>query len=188
MLIVGLGNPGKEYAKTHHNVGFMFVDEVAKSYNVTFKLEKKFQCYIGEFIQNGKKHYLMKPTTYMNLSGHAVRLFSDYYHIERNDIFVIYDDMDLPIGARRIRKSGSAGGHNGMKSMIKEVGTSDIARLRLGIGRSKEDSQEKVIDFVLSNFSKVEMNILNETLNISANIINDLLNNGIDYIMNNYNK
>ena len=188
MLIVGLGNPGKEYAKTHHNVGFMFVDEVAKCYNVTFKLEKKFQCYLGEFIQNGKKHYLMKPTTYMNLSGHAVRLFIDYYNIDSKDIFVIYDDMDLPIGAKRIRKTGSAGGHNGMKSMIKEVGTNEIARLRIGIGRSKEDSENKVIDFVLSNFSKQEMNILQETLDLSGNIINDLINNGLDYIMNNYNK
>ena len=130
----------------------------------------------------------MKPTTYMNLSGHAVKLFSDYYNIDSNEIFVIYDDMDLPIGARRIRKSGSAGGHNGMKSMIKEVGTSDISRLRVGIGRSREESHDKVIDFVLSNFSKSEMNILNETLNMSANIINDLINHGIDYIMNNYNK
>lgn len=188
MLIVGLGNPGKEYANTHHNVGFMFVDEVAKSYNVTFKPVRKFQCYIGEFIQNGKKHYLMKPVTYMNLSGHAVRLFTDYYNIKSKDIFVIYDDMDLPIGTRRIRKSGSAGGHNGMKSMIKELGTSNLLRLRIGIGRSKEDSHDKVIDFVLSNFSKAEMHVLNETLNISANIINDLINHGIDYIMNNYNK
>ena len=188
MLIVGLGNPGKEYEKTHHNVGFMFVDAVAKSYNVTFKLEKKFQCYIGEFMQNGQKHYLMKPTTYMNLSGHAVRLFSDYYNIDSEDIFVIYDDMDLPIGTKRIRKSGSAGGHNGMKSMIKEVGTSNISRLRIGIGRSKDESHDKVIDFVLSNFSKVEMKVLEETLNISANIINDLINHGVDYIMNNYNK
>ena len=130
----------------------------------------------------------MKPTTYMNLSGHAVRLFSDYYNIDSKDIFVIYDDMDLPIGAKRIRKTGSAGGHNGMKSMIKEVGTTEIARLRIGIGRSKEDSENKVIDFVLSNFSKQEMNILQETLDLSGNIINDLINNGLDYIMNNYNK
>lgn len=188
MLIVGLGNPGKEYAKTHHNVGFMFVDSVAESYNVTFKLEKKFQCYIGEFIQNGKKHYLMKPTTYMNLSGHAVRLFTDYYNILAEDIFVVYDDMDLPIGTRRIRKSGSAGGHNGMKSMIKEVGTPNIMRLRIGIGRSKDESHDKVIDFVLSNFSNSEMTLIKETLDLSANLINDLINHGIDFIMNNYNK
>lgn len=188
MLIVGLGNPGKEYANTHHNVGFMFVDKVAESYNVTFKPEKKFQCLIGEFVQNGKKHYIMKPTTYMNLSGHAVRLFIDYYNIDSSEIFVVYDDMDLPLGTKRIRKNGSAGGHNGMKSMIKEVGTQEISRLRIGIGRSKAQGEDKVIDFVLSKFSKTELAVLKDTLDYAPNIINDLINHGLDYIMNNYNR
>lgn len=188
MLIVGLGNPGKEYELTHHNIGFMFVDKVSESYQVKFKLDKKFQCYITEFTQNNKKHYLMKPTTYMNLSGHAIRLFMDYYKIDPNDIFVIYDDMDLPINTRRIRKSGSAGGHNGMKSVIKEVGTSNVLRLRIGIGRKTHENQKEVIDYVLSKFSKSELNQLEDTLNMAPNIINDLINHGIDYIMNNYNK
>ena len=126
MLIVGLGNPGKEYANTHHNIGLMFVDKVAESYNVTFKPEKKFQCLVGEFVQNGKKHYIMKPTTYMNLSGHAVRLFTDYYNIDSSEVFVIYDDMDLDVGVLRLREKGSAGGHNGIKNIIENIKTSEF--------------------------------------------------------------
>lgn len=188
MLIVGLGNIGKEYESTHHNIGFMFVDEVAKSYNLTFKLEKKFKCYLAEFTQNNQKHYIMKPTTYMNLSGEAIKPFMDYYKIPLDELFVIYDDMDLPLNARRIRKTGSAGGHNGIKSIIKETGSQDFKRLRVGIGRTTHQSENATIDFVLSKFSKSELSILNDTLSYAPNIINDLINHGIDFIMNKYNK
>ncbi len=189
MLIIGLGNPGKKYEQTHHNVGFMFIDSVAASFKVIFKEEKRFKCYLGEFNLNGEKHYLMKPLTYMNLSGDAVASFINYYKISPNEIFVIYDDMDLPLNTRRIRKSGSAGGHNGMKSIINNLGTKDFLRLRIGIGRSKiDESNDDVIDYVLSKFSKKELDILSETLTLAPNIILDLINHGADYIMNNYNK
>jgi PTH1 family peptidyl-tRNA hydrolase len=186
-LIVGLGNPGKEYERTRHNAGFMVMEKIEKELNVSID-QKKFKALVCKTNVGGEQVLLMKPQTYMNLSGEAVQEAMKFFRIDIKDLLVIYDDMDLPIGAKRIRKTGSAGGHNGMKSMIKEVGTNEIARLRIGIGRSKEDSENKVIDFVLSNFSKQEMNILQETLDLSGNIINDLINNGLDYIMNNYNK
>ena len=125
MVIVGLGNPGSKYEQTRHNVGFMFVDEIAKSYNVSFKLEKKHQAEVATILVNGEKHYLLKPTTYMNLSGKAVKSFTDYYKISMNDILVISDDLDLPVSAFRIRKSGGAGGHRGILSIINECGTNE---------------------------------------------------------------
>ena len=118
MIIVGLGNPGKEYANTPHNVGFMAVDEIAKNNNIEFKLSKKHNAMIGEGIISGEKSYLIKPLTYMNLSGNAVRSFVEYYNIDVESILIIYDDMDLPLGHLRIRKSGTSGGHKGMKSII----------------------------------------------------------------------
>ena len=133
MVIVGLGNPGKEYHETHHNVGFMFVDKIASSYNATFKLEKKHSCDVAQILINGEKHYLLKPLTYMNLSGKAVKSFCDYYKINPNEILVISDDLDLAVSAFRIRKSGGAGGHKGILSIINELGTNEFARLRIGI-------------------------------------------------------
>lgn len=189
MLIIGLGNPGKTYEQTHHNVGFMFIDYVAEKLKITFKEEKKFKCYLGEFNLNGQKHYLMKPLTYMNLSGEAVSSFVNYYKIPSEELFVIYDDMDLPLNTRRIRKTGSAGGHNGMKSIINFLGTTNILRLRIGIGRNiKKNTNEEVIDYVLSKFTKKELDILCETLSLAPEIVIDLINKGADYIMNNYNK
>lgn len=183
MFIVGLGNPGKEYECTHHNIGFMALDEIAKSYNVEFSFESKFQAYVAEIRVNGKKHFLVKPTTYMNLSGHAVRLLMDYYKVEPKDILMIHDDMDFPCGTIHIRKSGSGGGHNGVKSMVKEVGTTDIPRIRVGIGKANKD----IVDYVLSKFSKSEMEQLKPAIELMPNICEDFINNGIDYIMNKYN-
>lgn len=184
MIIVGLGNIGKDYENTHHNIGFMVLDVIAKVNNITFKLEKRFQAYIGEYIYKGEKHLLVKPTTYMNNSGVAIRLILDYYRKNENDLFVFYDDLDLPLGALRIRKEGSAGGHNGVKSIISHIGTNKWARLRIGIKKEKEVN---TIDYVLSKFSKREMETIDKVLNIMPNLLDDLLNNGIDYIMNHYN-
>lgn len=186
MLFVGLGNPGKDYANTHHNVGFMFADKIAECFNVKFKLSKKHQCYMAEFEYNNQKHYIIKPITYMNLSGLSVKSIISYYKINVNDVFIIYDDMDLPLGLLRIRKAGSAGGHNGMKSIIKELGTSEIQRLRVGIDHAVGE-REDVIDYVLSQISKSEHAILDKSIELAPNICIDLINNGIDYVMNNYN-
>lgn len=184
MVIIGLGNPGKEYENTHHNVGFMFVDKVIDSLNINFKLDKKHQAYVAVANINNEKHYFLKPITYMNLSGKAVKSFLDYYKISEKEILVVSDDLDLPLSTIRIRKNGSAGGHNGIKSIINELGTSEFARLRIGIGRL---NNKNVIDYVLSNFSSNEKETLSKTLEIAPNIFLDLVNNNLDYIMNKYN-
>ena len=160
MVIVGLGNPGKKYEKTRHNAGFMFVDFVCHAYQSFFKLKKELEAEIAEIYINNEKHILVKPITYMNNSGNAVYKVLNYYKkdlsIDINELIVIYDDMDLPIGSLRIRKNGSSGGHNGMKSIISCVNSSDFKRIRIGIGHP-EDNQ---IDYVLGNFSKNEWNLI----------------------------
>lgn len=184
MIIIGLGNIGKEYENTHHNIGFMALDEVAKVNNLTFKLEKKHQAYIAEYIYEDKKHLLVKPTTYMNNSGISVKSITDYYKIPIDDILVIYDDLDLPLANIRIRKSGASGGHNGIKSIINHLGTNQFSRIRIGIMKEKEID---TIDYVLSKFSKKELSVMDNTLQKIPLMIDDYLKYGIDYIMNHYN-
>ena len=184
MLIVGLGNPGSEYAANHHNIGFMMVDSVADKYNVKFKNEKKFQAEVAEFRYNNEKHYIIKPQTYMNLSGKSVKAFVDYYKISLDDIIVIYDDLDIPLGDIRIRKNGSSGGHNGMKSIISNLNSEEFKRIRIGIGRNSDNN---VIDYVLSDFTNAEKQIIEPVINMAPAIITDLLDRDIDYIMNKYN-
>lgn len=184
MIIVGLGNIGKKYESTHHNAGFMAIDQVAKANQLTFLEEKKFQAYVVEYMDGGTKHYFVKPTTYMNNSGIAVKAILDYYKKTNEDLFVIYDDLDLPLGEIRIRKNGSSGGHNGIKSIIENIGTQKFARLRIGIQKQKEVD---TIDYVLSKFSKKELEMINPTIEKMPNIVDDLLHYGVDYIMNHYN-
>ena len=183
MIIVGLGNPGKEYAKTRHNIGFMFVDAIADSYKVEFKLDKKLQCMKSEIMIGGEKHILVKPITYMNLSGNSVRSVMDYYKKTPDDVIVIYDDMDLDLAKVRIRKNGSSGGHNGIKSIIACLNTQEFKRIRIGIGPHPQDA----IDYVLGCFSKKEQTALDNVFVKSTSMIEDLINKGMDYLMNNYN-
>ena len=184
MIIVGLGNIGKEYECTHHNIGFMVLDEVAKANNLEFKLEKKHQAFIAEYIYKGEKHLLVKPTTYMNNSGISVRSIIDYYKKTNEDVLIIYDDLDLPLGQIRIRKNGSAGGHNGIKSIIAHLNTQEFSRVRIGIKKEKEMD---TINYVLSKFSKKELDVLKPTLELMPRMIDDYLTNGTNYIMNHYN-
>lgn len=149
--IVGLGNPGKEYEKTRHNVGFMVVDAIAKELKLDFK--KKFSADIAKGSYNGETIVLVKPLTYMNNSGDAVRMVTDFYQIDHEDIIIVYDDMDLPIGKIRLRQKGGAGGHNGIKSIIAHLNHQIFKRLRIGIGSIEKDD---VIKHVLGNFSKEE--------------------------------
>lgn len=183
MIIVGLGNPGEKYEKTRHNIGYMFVDKIAQSNGVAFKLDKKLKCMLGEFSLKGEKHFIVKPITYMNLSGEAVRAVIDYYKKTADDVIVIYDDMDLDLGKVRIRKNGSSGGHNGIKSIISHLNTDVFKRIRIGIGHKPADA----IEYVLGCFSKTDQNILNEVFDKAPNMIDDLIYKGIDYIMNHYN-
>ena len=131
MIIVGLGNVGKEYENTHHNAGFLALDSIAKANQLEFRLEKKFQAYICEYIYQNEKHLLVKPTTYMNHSGIAVKLILDYYKKGMDDLFVIYDDLDMPVGKLRLRQSGSAGGHNGIKNIILHTGSQNFNYLAI---------------------------------------------------------
>lgn len=157
-LIVGLGNPGSKYEETKHNAGFIFLDYLAKSYGVSFKHNKKFNGEVAEYKINGEKIFLGKPDTYMNLSGSFVKSISDFYTIDTNDIIVIYDDFNFNVGCYRIRDKGSHGGHNGMKDIINKLKTSDIFRIKLGIGNTNGD----VSNYVLSKFGKRDLATLRE--------------------------
>ncbi len=183
MIIVGLGNPGLKYAKTRHNTGYMFVDYVAMANKATFKMDKDLQCMKAEIVIKGEKHWLIKPITYMNSSGNCVRAVKDYYKVDISQILVIYDDKDLDIGVVRIRKCGSSGGHNGIKSIISSLGTESFSRIRIGIGPNNIE----MIDFVLSKFNKNEKVIIDNIISTAPNMVDDYVNHGIDYIMNHYN-
>lgn len=159
-LIVGLGNPGGQYAETRHNVGFLLLDCLAEDLKLDFR--PKFQGLVTETVINGEKVFLLKPQTFMNLSGRSVREITQFYKILPEDILVIYDDMDLATGRLRLRSSGSAGGHNGMKSIIGEIGTESFWRLKIGIGRPPAGWDPA--RYVLAPFSKEEMPLLEETL------------------------
>lgn len=152
-LIVGLGNPGKEYENTRHNSGFCVMDELAKECQVQIE-QKKFKSLIATTRIHGEQVMLMKPQTYMNNSGEAVIEAVKFYHIDLEDILVIYDDMDMPIGKIRLREKGSAGGQNGVKSIIAHLHTQDFKRIRVGIGK---DSRVPVVDWVLGKIRKEEL-------------------------------
>ena len=137
-LIIGLGNPEQEYSKTRHNMGFNTINKIAQKYNIEIN-KNKFQGLYQNVIIEGKKAILIKPQTYMNLSGNCVQEFANFYKIEKENIIVIYDDMDIDAGQIKIRKKGSAGGHNGMKSIIQRLGTEEFPRIRIGIGRPKHN-------------------------------------------------
>ncbi|WP_271251803.1 aminoacyl-tRNA hydrolase [Pseudanabaena sp. Chao 1811] len=199
-LIVGLGNPGPEYERTRHNIGFMAVDALAKDWSISLGKEKRFYGIFGEgrlsssLAHNGKIR-LLKPTTYMNLSGQAVRACADWFKCSPENILVIYDDMDLPLGKLRLRPSGSAGGHNGMKSIISHLGTQNFPRLRLGIGRggNKENqaiatkANQNVTNHVLGGFTATENKVLPEVLDLGNSTVTSILRDGLEKTMSLYN-
>ncbi len=185
-LIVGLGNPESRYDQTRHNIGFDAVDSLAKAWSLSWKENKRFQGLIAEGISPyGNKIRLLKPLTYMNRSGQAVRAVIDWYKIAPGSVLVIYDDMDLPVGRLRIRRSGSAGGHNGMKSIISHLGSQDFPRLRIGIGKS--DVKRQTIGHVLGKFAPEEKKVIQEMLDISVNAVEKSLKQGVEKAMNIYN-
>ena len=137
-MIVGLGNPGSKYDGTRHNVGFMAIDKIVKNLDVTFTEDKIFKAEVGSAFINGEKVYFVKPTTFMNNSGIAVKALLTYYNIDLSDMVVIYDDLDMVVGKLRLRQKGSAGGHNGIKSIIAHLNTQDFNRIKIGIGRPQK--------------------------------------------------
>ena len=185
-LIVGLGNPEPKYAKTRHNIGFELVDTLAKSWQIDWQKNRRFQGLFAEGIANsGNKICLLKPLTYMNRSGQSVRSVTDWYKLTPSSLLVIYDDMDLPLGKIRLRMSGSAGGHNGMKSIIAHLGQQDFPRLRIGIGKSTE--QQETVSHVLGKFSPTEAKIIPEVLGLAEDAINLSLKQGVEKAMSLYN-
>jgi PTH1 family peptidyl-tRNA hydrolase len=183
-LIVGLGNPGKEYHETRHNVGFRVLDELARRYGLAFgKLERKAHAVTGTI--GGEKVILCKPQTYMNLSGEAVRAAVDFYKVDLIRVFIVSDDLDLPLGTLRLRKIGSAGGQNGLKSVIQHLGSSEFSRLRFGIGRPPGKMAAK--DYVLGVFKGDEAILVAQMVERAANAVESWMVEGMDAAMNKYN-
>ena len=192
MLIVGLGNPGKEYENTRHNAGFWCADKLASHFAVGFSPIRKYQADIAVFKYNSDTHYLLKPLTYMNNSGEAVWAFLQDKNIEASQILVIEDDINLPVGRIRIRANGSAGGHNGLKSIISKIGE-DFWRLRIGVGQPQTDNSnsdnehEKLISHVLGEISPSEAIILRQVIKIIPELAQDWLNGEGSKVMNKFN-
>lgn len=183
-LIIGLGNPGKQYEKTRHNVGFMVIDKLSK--DLTIPLDRqKFNGIYGVGHISGEKVILLKPLTYMNLSGECIRPLMDFYDINDEDIVVIYDDLDLPVGKTRLRTKGSAGGHNGIKSMILHLATQDFNRIRVGIDRPNNGM--KISDYVLGHFTKENEQGINEAIERSSDACVKWLSTSFTQVMNEYN-
>ena len=179
-LVVGLGNPGKEYDKTRHNIGFMVLDD----YLGNVKWSTKFNALYYECAINQDNVLCVKPLTCMNNSGNAVGEFVRYFNIDIKDILVIQDDLDLNVGDYKLKCHSSSGGHNGIKSIINSLGNQDFPRLKVGIGSVKKD---QVIDYVLGKFSKIELETLNNEFITFGKIIDSFINVGIDKTMNVYN-
>ena len=172
-LLVGLGNPGDKYFETKHNVGFMLIDQLAKKQNVTFTHDKIFQADLASFFLNGEKIYLVKPTTFMNESGKAVHALLTYYGLDIEDLLVIYDDLDMEVGKIRLRAKGSAGGHNGIKSIIQHIGTQVFNRVKIGIGRPQKGMS--VVHHVLGKFDKDDYITILQTIDRVEEAVNDYL-------------
>ncbi len=176
-LIIGLGNPGEEYANTRHNMGFMTLDRFANKHNLEFKLESKFKGLISKVDFNGNKALLLKPLTYMNLSGESIIEVMHYYKISILDILVICDDLDSPLGRIRLRKDGSSGGHNGLKSIEHNCNSNQFKRIKIGIDRSPVIP---VIDWVLKKLTKEEIATLEPSFDTAIAAIEDFIND-IDF-------
>ncbi|MFA6378716.1 MAG: aminoacyl-tRNA hydrolase [Candidatus Omnitrophota bacterium] len=185
-LLVGLGNPGKEYAATRHNFGFLVVSHFADLYQIKFVKSAKYHGMIGCGTIEGKRVHLLLPLTYMNASGVAVKAFVQAQEIALGHVLVLCDDFHLDFGEIRIRPQGSSGGHNGLTSVVQEIGSEDVARLRLGIGAPREKSQ--TIDFVLSDFRINEKKRLQEIISEATDCCNVFLMSGISQAMTRFNK
>lgn len=183
-LIAGLGNPGSKYEYTRHNAGFMVIDDLAKKLNI--KVNKlKFKSLIGEGFIGNEKVILMKPSTYMNDSGKAILDCFNYYNLSPENLIVICDDIDIPFGTIRIKKKGSAGTHNGLKSIIYLIQSQDFPRVKVSVGQN--DNNYDLKDFVLSQFSKKEFEVLKKEIDMSSDACIKIVEENVDYAMNNFN-
>ena len=183
-LIVGLGNPGEEYQKTRHNAGFLLIDRLCEKLDLTLD-KKKCQAHYGIYRHKDERIIIAKPQTFMNRSGAAVASLLKFYDIDVQDLIVIHDDLDLPLGKLRLRKQGSSGGQKGMASIIEQLGTSNINRMRIGIGK---DKQIDTIDYVLGRFSPEDMQILDETFEKGADALIYSFDHDFELVMSRYNQ
>ncbi len=183
-LVVGLGNPGLKYKNTWHNLGFLCIDYIAQEHNINVD-KVKFKALIGEGFINGEKVILAKPQTYMNLSGESVREISEYYKIEPKSIIIMYDDINLNLGKIRIRNKGSAGGHNGLKSVIYHLNSDNFPRLRLGI--KNEEVKLELIDYVLTKIPETDKETIFSCIKSVSKAVEYIIDGQIDLAMNEFN-
>lgn len=185
-IIAGLGNPGKEYENTRHNAGYEVIDALAEKYNISV-LELKHKAMIGKGYIEGQKAVLVKPLTFMNLSGESLRMVTDYYKADaEQDLIVVSDDISLPPGQLRVRKKGSAGGHNGLKNIIKMLGTENFQRIRMGVGEKPKNYD--LADWVLGYFNKEEKAAMEEATAKAVRAVELMLAEGADAAMNEFNR
>ena len=185
-IIAGLGNPTLQYEGTRHNVGFDVIDTLADKYNISVDARKS-SAFIGKGMIEGQKVILVKPQTYMNLSGESIRGLVDYYKIDvEHELLVIYDDISLDVGQLRIRKKGSAGGHNGIKNIIANLGTQNFPRIKVGVG--EKPKKYDLADYVLSHFSKAERELMEEGYQKAVKAVEMLLDGEMEAAMNEYNR
>jgi PTH1 family peptidyl-tRNA hydrolase len=190
-LIIGLGNPGQGYSNNRHNIGFMCLKHFSKEHRIEFD-RKQANARVGRGKVEGIDVVLAKPQTYMNLSGQSVNRLMHNFKLKAEDIIVVHDDMDLPLGKVRIRGGGSSGGHNGINSIIQEIGTRDFIRIKIGIGRPEKDEDEPhdgrdIVDYVLSNFTAEEKKLLEPSIEKVSSAILCLLTEGLEAAMNRFN-
>ena len=183
-LIVGLGNPEGEYSNTRHNMGFDAINHLSQKLNITVTKEK-FKALYGDGMINNEKVILLKPQTYMNLSGEAIIKYKDFYKIPSENIIVIYDDIDVDIGKIKIRKKGGPGTHNGMKSVISEIDTQNFPRIRIGIG--KPENKGQLIEYVIGKMPQTDKDILEKATILGKEAILEIIKNGVDIAMNKFN-
>jgi len=184
-IIIGLGNPTREYEGTRHNIGFDVITRIAEDYHILLDF-KKHKAICGKGYIEGEKVILAKPQTYMNLSGESVRELMDFYKVMPNEIIVIYDDISLDVGQIRLRKQGSAGGHNGIKSILNHIGTQEFPRIKVGVGDKPKGWD--LADYVLSPFSKQDQPIIQDTITKSSEAVKSIIKDGMEAAMNIYNK
>lgn len=184
-VVVGLGNPGSQYAQTKHNIGFVTVDYFAEQHNIKFN-KVKHKAVIGEGSISGEKLMLVKPQTYMNASGECVMELVNFYKLPLENLIVIYDDIDLPVGKVRIRPNGSSGTHNGMRSIIYLLNKQDFPRIRIGVGKQPEYMD--LADYVMTKFSKDELPLMEEAVKKATLTVEEITRSGISAAMNKYNR
>jgi PTH1 family peptidyl-tRNA hydrolase len=183
-LVVGLGNPGQQYARSRHNIGFQCIDSISRNTGIIVSDHRQLVV-IGQGRLEGEEIVLAKPRTFMNHSGEAVSYLISRFHTTIQDLIVIYDDMDLPLGKLRIRPSGSAGGHRGVESIIGAMKSNDFVRIRVGVGRPQQDMSE--VGFVLGTFNVQESTLIEEVVDTVRNVVADVIGHDLQWTMNQYN-